>query len=266
MKPLTLLRAIDDAGLDPYQRAVITHVWRVGMCWERLQVMADKCGMSIGKAHEVKKWLLSHGFLEWTVAENGKAAVVVSIERFSCGETNSLHETIQQNFSPDEIGFSPHETKFSSHENPTIKKANGSMPIEGELGADEEPAEEEAENPQETDPPEQVVMVNALVDATGMSGRLNWGVLSALADDLLEASYRPEDVARGYSDGGWWPSCDWRGKRGDRPTPKQIRETIRAAANWNGVMPELNGRHTPNLRPLHPPPDADFKEIAPGVY
>ena len=109
-------------------------------------------------------------------------------------------------------------------------------------------------------------MVNALVDATGMSGRLNWGILSALADDLVDAGYRPEDVARGYSDRGWWPSCDWRGRRGDRPTPKQIRETIRAAANWNGATPTVDVRHASTLRPLHPPADANFQEIRPGVY
>jgi hypothetical protein len=79
-----------------------------------------------------------------------------------------------------------------------------------------------------------VPMVNALVEATGMSGHLNWSTLSKLAADLEGAGYSFEQVATGYGPGGWWKSADWRGKRGDLPTPKQIRETVRAATTWDG--------------------------------
>ncbi len=86
------------------------------------------------------------------------------------------------------------------------------------------------------EPPDSAIpdMVNALVDATGMSGHLNWKTLSPLANDLLSAEYLPEQVVIAYGSGGWWQSVDWRGKRGDLPTAIQVRETIRTATRWSG--------------------------------
>ena len=66
MKPLTILRKIDDSELDPYQRAVLTHIWRVGHCFESVRTTATKCKMSLGKASQVRAWLLSEGWLVLT--------------------------------------------------------------------------------------------------------------------------------------------------------------------------------------------------------
>jgi phage replication O-like protein O len=81
--------------------------------------------------------------------------------------------------------------------------------------------------------PPRVRMINALVDATGMSGVLNYAVLSELADELIGASYSHEDVVVAFcSPNGYWRKADWRGQRGDFPDPKHIRECIRRGLEW----------------------------------
>ena len=90
-----------------------------------------------------------------------------------------------------------------------------------------------------TPPPDPTLaeMVNALVDATGMSAHLNWGKLSDLARELLGGGYTAGQVAQVYASGGWWYACDWRGQKGQRPGVTAVRETIRLGAAWNGQIP-----------------------------
>ena len=47
----------------------------------------------------------------------------------------------------------------------------------------------------------------------------------------------PADVRASYGAGGWWYTHDWRGKKGQRPTPAQVRETW---GQWSA--PSANGR------------------------
>lgn len=90
-----------------------------------------------------------------------------------------------------------------------------------------------------TPPPDPTLaeMVNALVDATGMSAHLNWSKLSDLARELLGGGYTAGQVAQVYASGGWWDACDWRGQKGQRPGVTAVRETIRLGAAWNGQIP-----------------------------
>ena len=88
-------------------------------------------------------------------------------------------------------------------------------------------------------------MVNALSEVTGMSGHLNWSPLATFAQELLALDYQPDQVCRHYGaaapnpNGHWgWYRHDWRGKRGDRPTLTNIRQTISGAVNW---QPPANG-------------------------
>lgn len=86
-------------------------------------------------------------------------------------------------------------------------------------------------------------MVNALVDATGQSGHLNWRNLSALAREMLDAGHTAEQVAAVYGPGGWWGTCDWRGVKGQRPGLTAVRETILQGVTWDGQVP---ARASPN--------------------
>lgn len=77
-------------------------------------------------------------------------------------------------------------------------------------------------------------MANALTDVTGVSARLNWPTVRELAEDLHAAGYTAEQVRVAYSKqptaGAWhWYAANWKGKRGDMPTLKDVRETIAGA-------------------------------------
>lgn len=77
-------------------------------------------------------------------------------------------------------------------------------------------------------------MANALTDVTGISAKLNWREVGGLAEELIAAGYTPTQVKNHYGRRKvaalWhWYESDWRGKKGDKPRLKEIRETIAGA-------------------------------------
>lgn len=94
---------------------------------------------------------------------------------------------------------------------------------------------------QESAAPNPVIgeMANAITDVTGISARLNWSSpngdgVGDLAAALANNGYTPAQVRTAYSRqptaGAWhWYTAHWKGKKGDPPTLKDIRETIAGA-------------------------------------
>lgn len=85
-------------------------------------------------------------------------------------------------------------------------------------------------------------LARALSDVCGMAWELNVGrlrseakLLSAAADPVPSADL----VREHYGTGGWWWSGDWRGAKGDHPSPANIRETW---GRWALPGPAGNGR------------------------
>lgn len=70
--------------------------------------------------------------------------------------------------------------------------------------------------------PEVELLATALFEATGSDPRLNPAVYD-LATQLHQANYTADEVRRWYQK--CWPN-DWRGKKGDRPALKEVREQI----------------------------------------
>lgn len=98
-------------------------------------------------------------------------------------------------------------------------------------------------------------MANAITDVTGISARLNWSDpkgngngVGDLAADLVAEGYTPEQIRSHYGQRKvaelWhWYESDWRGKKGDRPRLKEVRETIAGAVAWRpaGELKQENG-------------------------
>ena len=86
-------------------------------------------------------------------------------------------------------------------------------------------------------------MVGELARVTGFDAKMHGGRLGRSASKLVKAGYLPELVEINYSPGGWWYTHDWRGQKGEMPTPEQIVETIGRLAH----TPVANGQngHTP---------------------
>lgn len=135
---------------------------------------------------------------------------------------------------------------------------------ENERGKERE--EEKKEGREEAPPPPATAispekqrlaeMVNALSDATGMSGHLNWDKLSPFATELIRLDYTPEQVVRHYGptseNGCWnWRQHDWRGVKGEFPTLEHIRQTISGAVVWQppAVSANGSGSHAGNGHP-----------------
>lgn len=100
---------------------------------------------------------------------------------------------------------------------------------------------EEPPTPESRTPPPEVQaigeMANAITDVTGVSAKLNWPDVGGLAEELVTAGYTPEELRTHYgreptAGGLWhWYEADWRGKKGERPRLKEIRETIAGAVH-----------------------------------
>lgn len=137
MNPYDFLRRVDDANLDPYQFRLLMHYWRVGTSWESVRSTAEKCGMSVGKVSETRRWLLTSGWLTYTVGPKGQAAVVVVEEPKppinGTGE-RSPHEQTHS----DEPERSPHEQERSPHER-HLKNTTLSEPSEEGEAHDDDP-------------------------------------------------------------------------------------------------------------------------------
>lgn len=77
----------------------------------------------------------------------------------------------------------------------------------------------------------QAEMIHAVAEVTGMDAKLNFGVLLQPTLDLVLAGYQPDQIRACYGreapPGRWgWYRDDWRGKKGDMPTLKNIVETV----------------------------------------
>ena len=69
-------------------------------------------------------------------------------------------------------------------------------------------------------------MVQALGEITGMDNLLNHSLLVKNAKGLLQAGYHAKTVRATFGAGSVWYSQDWRGKKGEPPTLKNVIEQI----------------------------------------
>jgi hypothetical protein len=66
----------------------------------------------------------------------------------------------------------------------------------------------------------------ALLDVTGIDHKLNYSWAVREAKDFIRGGYTAAQILVTYGPGGGWWLNDWRGKKGQRPTFRDIRETI----------------------------------------
>lgn len=59
-----ILRALDDAKLEPSAMRLLLHYWRVGVCWESRRTTSQKTGMSLGSVSRWHNWLSDNGYIE----------------------------------------------------------------------------------------------------------------------------------------------------------------------------------------------------------
>jgi len=71
----------------------------------------------------------------------------------------------------------------------------------------------------------QQAMVSALAQVMDIDSMLNGARLATLGSLLFKRGGTPELVRSKYGRGGWYYSTDWRGKRGELPNEKSVRET-----------------------------------------
>ena len=73
-------------------------------------------------------------------------------------------------------------------------------------------------------------LANAIASATALKYADNIPVLHKLAVNLLDGGYTPEKVA---DFAVWWKVNDWRGRKGQPPTPWQLKSMIGGALKEN---------------------------------
>ena len=76
------------------------------------------------------------------------------------------------------------------------------------------------------------------------------------ASELVRAGLTPEQILAAYSPGGWWYARDWRGQKGQRPTPQQVVDT---AGALSASAPTVRNKH--NADPNEVTPDMTEDEV-----
>jgi len=87
-------------------------------------------------------------------------------------------------------------------------------------------------------------LVKAIADVTDtdltIKGNFSW--LSKYAKGLWEGDYTPEDVYNIFGEGGSWFKKDWRGQKGQLPTPPDVPRNIKKYGKSVYVPPEKDDR------------------------
>lgn len=172
-------------------------------------------------------------------------------ERHSTGDTLSLTDMTDCHGTGDTVSHDP------SFKHPIKHQGNGraTPPTVVYQSTDRTPAGFKAQYgyhpPTETPQPDERKpdpaigdMTNAITEVTGIAAKLNKEVFE-LAVVLVELGYSADQMRRAYSKsptpGAWhWYAEHWKGKRGDRPSLKDIRETIAAATEKKTAAKKLS--------------------------
>jgi len=110
----------------------------------------------------------------------------------------------------------------------TAKVSAASVDAAESLPFSDPPEEEE---PAQRKYPARVWIVT-LCKVCGVDQKINARKMAAQGKKLWSAGYAAREIGQYYSEGGWWYTQDWRGKRKERPNISTIRETIKAAREY----------------------------------
>lgn len=77
-------------------------------------------------------------------------------------------------------------------------------------------------------------LFDALAELCKLDPKLKGSMIARTANNLRKVSATPEQVTRF---GEWWRLWDWRGTRGQPPTPPQVETEWRKAMEWDGKPP-----------------------------
>jgi predicted transcriptional regulator len=255
--------------LDVYEFRLYFHLKMVagerGLCWQSRATMAEACEMSESTVSKAEHSLAKKGLITIVKKKSehgGRDYFEISIVDIWAKNFKTLEESRKDSAtsshdlatSPENLARSP-----STHQEEPInkiqEKEESSLILNGEdnLGTKElssiteekregkESKRKEPENPQILNPSQvRYAQVEALAEVCKMDLKMNKGPLMREAK-MLDKS--PEDIRRLYGAGGPWYRVDWRGKKGECPTPSLIRGTwvaLEEAARKSGKVSATN--------------------------
>lgn len=131
---------------------------------------------------------------------------------FSLTKTTSLKDSVRSPSVSESL-----DTKESSND-PRLKSSNGRKLTETQL------------------------WVKVLCEVCDMDPKLMGGRVAKRGKNLRDAGYTLEDIQRLYGKHGWWYRFDFRGKKGQPPTPEQIEKTILRALDEEKKLAKANAK------------------------
>lgn len=195
--PLLLLLAIADFANDD------------GMAWPAVETLAKKIRMGERYVHRMVKELAAAGELrvEYKAAKNGTNQYWVTVHPEQEFTVHNSSQHPEQEFS-ETLNNRPPEPSVNHQEPsgaPAAKKRSGRLPR-----------------------PDYYPLASAIAEVCRMPFEPNRGQLFKEAEALSKAQPVPTpDLLRQHYTGAgcFWYKQDWRGKKGERPTPAAIRKT-----------------------------------------
>lgn len=117
----------------------------------------------------------------------------------------------------------------TSTSNPQITDHNNNTPEPQyiEAGKEFEALEKKPKKKKVNTPQQNMVGAISMVTGYDLALKNNRGLIGNMASQLRAGDYTPEQVVAVYSPGGAWYKIDFRGKKGQKPTPGQMPQTIK---------------------------------------
>lgn len=212
---------VDDMGLTPYAYRLYGHLRRVagenGACWQSTSTLAKACRMSAGSVSKYKQELIEADLIsvEERHNENGQYHHITIINIWR--ENHLTYAGGSSNESPSSPGESP-MVPSSPGESPTPR---GSSPGETKKNHTYKKNHIDANDDEQTDGRAWfLALTEVCVVELSVATDAQKGQLGTSAKMLKKAGATPEQIA---AFGSWWYDNDWRGKKGQPPTPAQVR-------------------------------------------
>lgn len=172
-----------------------------GVCRAAKETLAQKLGVSRQTIIKHANWLVEHGYLSVyqttgepsTYRDTGKAGVSIRIT----GGVNEIDRGCKSNLQGGVNEIDTNKTLLRNSLRDRGKRAEKNL----------------------------YPLVSAIADVTSVDIELNRSKLFGIAKRLADAGVTEKQIRAEYGPGGKWYRLDWRGKKGQKPTPEQVVAT-----------------------------------------
>lgn len=264
---------IDDLDLSVYAFRLYVHIKRVsgangGSCYQGTRALAEHCHMSVGQISKAKQELLDKGLVTKTQrpVSGGLVDDLTPVDMWDQNYerygVHTVNTTVQEaNTLEPETGKGVHTVNEGVHVVNTgvhtVNERKNQLRKNNKEERDIAHARKRAAHSPKDDPTPAIVR-STLADVCGLDltvcSKEQIIQVNTVAKRLFDTGAKQGKTADDIADtiryvASYFSRADWRGKKGDRPTPKALVDIWGAAIKARTPQPYANGRTPSSIAP-----------------